>query len=463
MTLQAPLTTTYTNGNGSRSHHAFATPGRPKLDASPYRGKPEMEYRRLYIHLGDINVLAQPRRTFSDISELAQTVASLLYANPPVVVAFSNLELLNGYLIEASSYWDQEITQNDLTHKVNLEGRPAYIINLAGERRLRAARHLFEKGCETCQKEEFRGDCLNRHFQLGSGIIETRVILNPDPKRCFQLQLMENTTQRPVPFAEQAQADHLYLKYMRIRKPEYSLRDLAKETGRSITTLRKELAFVELPWAIQEAVHGKKIAAVIATEIGRLKSCIQDLTDEKLIQWMDRAITCRYNGHEMREAIDAFLEEKLHGQLNMLDFIMTPEEMSRFNKAENRRHKAQRISQALQAEMNYIAFVTRQEDEDLEESPLTLPSTSRNTRHLAQQIENFVNQLRPLVSGSKAQYIQGIAHDLQRITAIVELSHAAGYSSLVKVPDEVLKHWFEMSIAPEASTSSETSQTLVLL
>ena len=102
----------------------------------------EAYYEELQIPLETINILPQPRKTFEKIDELANDILEKGLINPLLLARF-NRENCEKYLKAINILWKKEIKKAIKTENLNRNPDDNhYYILIAGERRLRAIKHL---------------------------------------------------------------------------------------------------------------------------------------------------------------------------------------------------------------------------------------------------------------------------------------------------------------------------------
>lgn len=222
--------------------------------------------------LTDVNVLAQPRRTFEDIALLADDIAEKGVLNPPTVACLSP-EQAALHVATVGVLYETQYDLEDLRFLEAPHGQVCYIL-LAGERRFRAHRHLWERGCSKCLEtygQEPPGTCFTRHIE--SSKMEVRLCLGINVLRALFLQLSENT-HVSVPAYEEADAYARLFRLLKHHDPEYPLALFARKVGRSEETIRRALKYVELPVSVRalvERTNGPRMPYGAAIELARLR------------------------------------------------------------------------------------------------------------------------------------------------------------------------------------------------
>jgi hypothetical protein len=279
--------------------------------------KHQHQYIGSELSIPEINVLPQPRRTFEHIEELALDVAKKKLLNPPTVAQLSRADC-EDFLKVINMLWGASFEMKGLRPS-RKDGREIFYILLAGERRYRSCRHLWENGCAECLEtngKEKPGTCFNRHFT--SGKIEVRLCVNIPPLAALFLQLSENTHMR-VPPHEEAYAYAQLYKLLRQANADFTIARFAREVGRSPETIRNAIQFCELPLSVREPVEKGQVPYGIALEISRLHR--NNVEESELKWWVTRAITEEATVPQFRESITKYLFNLTAGQTSLLEIM----------------------------------------------------------------------------------------------------------------------------------------------
>ena len=312
-------------------------------------------YRGERISLSSVNVLPQPRQTFEYIDDLAEDIARKNLLNPPVVAEFGR-STCQQYLDVINVLWKTDFQISDLTVS-KYQGKMRWFVLLAGERRFRACRHLWQNGCETCREkhgQEPEGRCFRRHF--GSSKIDVRLCQEIAPISALFLQFSENTHMR-VPPHEEAQAYIQLLKLLRQVDDKYPLARFARNVGRSPEAIRNAVRFCELPIKTQQMVEKGIVVYGIAVEIARLME-LDGLKEHELEWWVARAVTGRYKVSEFREVTNHHLAERRSGQGSLLE-MMEDAQKGDLHRRQIKRVVESQTLLALHAFCGYLAKICR--------------------------------------------------------------------------------------------------------
>jgi len=152
--------------------------------------------------------------------------------------------------------WKKEIKKAIKTENLNRNPDDNhYYILIAGERRLRAIKHL--------KKENL----INKIFPQEK--IDVRVFNNPSPLEALFRQASENIHQRP-PAHEEAEFYASLLHIIREEKENYPTTRFAKDVGKDPETIRKAVQFSLLPRFAQKAVIKNNLVYGVACELGKM-------------------------------------------------------------------------------------------------------------------------------------------------------------------------------------------------
>lgn len=319
----------------------------PRDTAYHYRYVP----RRL--PLESIIVLPQPRRTFEYIPELATDIAERGLLHPLTVAAFDRKSFAR-YLDALNDLWSTNFEVSEF-HPSRQRRKPTYYVLLAGERRFRAHRWLWERGCATCEEkhgpQSRAGACFRRHFP--DHRLTAQLCENIPPLAALCLQLAENT-HNPVPEHEEARAYSLLYGAILRADPSYSVAAFARRVGRSATTVQRALRYCNLPVAVQEYVEKGYLRYGHAIEIARLMR--EKATERELLFWRDWAVAHRVGVEDFRRLISKNIGVLRSGQISLLQIMGVIQEEDR-RRAAVRKAVAEGTIQALYAWTSYLTTI----------------------------------------------------------------------------------------------------------
>ncbi|MEO5645937.1 MAG: hypothetical protein ABIO57_02610 [Candidatus Paceibacterota bacterium] len=241
-----------------------------------------MLYTQCLIPINNVIVFPQVRKTFDQelITELADDIATNGIIYPPVFAKLSE-EKFKAYKTAFELISGKQLNEIHFpTHK------GYYYCLIAGERRFRAHKQLWEHGCTECNavakialKELKPGQCYHSHY--GDSHIEGRACLNIDPLSAKSIQFRENNHVKP-PFHEEADEYDHFFRYMQLGNPKLNLTEFAKIVGVSKEKVRRALWFRELPESVQDAARQGYISYSNAIELRRINDLPASLiTEEK--------------------------------------------------------------------------------------------------------------------------------------------------------------------------------------
>jgi hypothetical protein len=373
----------------------------------------------------EINVLAQPRKTFEGIEELSLDIAKKRVLNPPTVARF-DCEGCRQYVAAVNRLWGTAYDIDKLRSKKEAGAEVFYVL-LAGERRFRSCALLWERGCAECIEtlgEEKPGRCFKRHF--GGDKLDVRICRDIPPLAALFLQLSENT-HVPVPSHEEAAAYARLFGLIRKADEAFPIARFAREVGRSPETIRKALRYHLLPDIAKEAVECGHVPYGTAVEIARLQE--DGLTPDQLEFWIQRSIVERRRVDEFRKLVDAHLAERHSGQQSLLDMFQS-EQAALTSKAHIRRTVEAKSVQALWGNIHYIARVQQLIEGGMlgapdaaysEDSPLRVYGT------LVERMRELLPKLRALLSARKGKDYQAVldeTHSLLVGLGAIEPDHS---------------------------------------
>jgi hypothetical protein len=275
-------------------------------------------YANKRIPLQAINVLAQPRKTFDDITELSEGIAAEGLINPLTVARFDESKCRE-YLDVLNAVRKTDHCISGL-HALRENGRERYYMLLGGERRIRSLYSIWGKGCAVCRKEygtEMPGKCYKRHFKDNK--IDIRYQPKATPLAAIFAQSMENTHKR-VPIHEEAEEYNNFFRFLRLIEPKFPLAAFARRVGRSEDAVRNALRFCDLPENIQSIVkrnNGKFYG--LAVEASRL--FINGIDPEVAQFWFLRAIVEDKRQDDFRKSVSAYLSDINSGQISLFEIF----------------------------------------------------------------------------------------------------------------------------------------------
>ncbi len=232
-----------------------------------------------------ITAVSQWRKQFANIDVLANDIAARGLINP-LVVAVWNRVACERYVAAVNLLWGTSHSVDDLPAVEGL-GETRYLVLIAGERRLRACRRLWEQGCGACREvygEETPGTCFMRHLPDGIKVDER---LGLTPYEALSLQYAENSYEPPNS-DEQAVGYRLYFELLRVVRPELSVAEFGRVVGRKATILRQMLRYCELPESVRSLVRDGQMPYTTALLFDRYADLMFD--GAELAYWLKVAI-----------------------------------------------------------------------------------------------------------------------------------------------------------------------------
>lgn len=384
-------------GNGSRNGIEALASLLGDSDHAP-------RYRGSYVPLHAINVLAKPRKTFSDIPELALDIALSGQLEPMIVAQFNrpqcerNLALVN-------RLWQTSVKIEDLrTHRVS--GKRRYFVLVDGERRYRANLLLWQEGCSRCVKrhgKEKPGACFRRHFRRRDDLVEVRLCMNTPPFDILFRQLSGNI-HKAVPPYEEAHAYSRIFNLVKQANPKFTLTEFAERAGRNPDTVRNALRFCNLPVSVQEKVKERRIPYGFAIELTRLRQI--GLGVRELDWWVTRLTIEKKTVSEFHDTVTKYLAKRNSNQVNLLD-VMHQEDEKLLRRLHIRKTVAANVILAIWSWIHYLRRVFELFEVGKlgkEDSPFSVRSPIRVFLSLIDAMERLHPHFRGLISRARYEH-----------------------------------------------------------
>ncbi len=255
---------------------------------------------------GSYGPLTQVRKTFPDIPQLAQDIARRGILNPQTVFAFSP-DVAARYIAAVNLMWGATHTLADLPC-CTLRDEPVYFILIAGERRFRALKLLWDEGCEECRAthgSEDPGTCFSRHFP--HGLVPVNLKVGFTPYEALTDQFAENTHHRPRS-DEEAIGFRVFYELMRVRESALTVTEFARRIGHNADRVRAALRYTMLPEFIQAAVAEGRIPYSSALALEQYHRERKD--DGELQFWLAKAIAeLEMSARRLEEALREDLKQ----------------------------------------------------------------------------------------------------------------------------------------------------------
>ncbi|MCR4312166.1 MAG: hypothetical protein NUV56_02680 [Candidatus Uhrbacteria bacterium] len=264
-----------------------------------------MEQRSAQRQPRDISPLSQWRKVFPNIPALAENIALQGLINPLVVAVFTRAEC-ERYIQAVNLLWGTSHAIEELPVSM-LDGQPRYHVLIAGERRLRACRRLWDFGCDACRKrlgDEDPGMCFHRHLPDGIKVDER---IGMTPFAALSLQYAENNYEPPN-YDEQATGYKLYFELLRVLTPALTVAEFARVVGRNPTTIGRMLRYCELPESVRVLVRDGEMHFSLALLFDRYAELVHD--EAELAYWVRVATEERLNVKTLRDRMKKSLEDK---------------------------------------------------------------------------------------------------------------------------------------------------------
>ena len=292
-------------------------------DKSLLAGLNPNRYMIGYVHLRLINILEQPRKTFTGIEEMADNIARYGLLLPMVVLRYDEdhcQELLNAN----SKYWEVDEVPIDLLVSYPQAGEKIYYILDDGERRTRALWHLVNPGCKYCNDAygpQEPWECLYRHFP--HGLIPVSLRFNTPIREALAIQQGANRHEE-VPHNEQARSWQKQYRFLKAEMdPNLTIPTFAREVGVSPARMRDAIGFCELPEEVQRAYDEGAIRNWgIVTQFVRLHRA--GVPEGTIVHyWLPEAVGKNFSSERMEEIVSSHLKQRKEDASNVSLFELT--------------------------------------------------------------------------------------------------------------------------------------------
>lgn len=373
---------------------------------------PSVEQRLGAIDPWVLHVLVQPRRTFEDVEVLANSIVVNKWLDPPVVALIEPDEWPQ-YIAVINSVWGTDYDPAEFAPNYLPPGdsdQMLHAVLVAGERRTRACRHLWNNGCAACREAgrvNGNGECFGEHFpdrQMPVFFRSTTAI------QALNTQFAENTHHQ-VPPHEEAEGYYLFFRFLRQFMPELTVAAFARQVGRREEWIRNALRFCETFEEIQEAVRHGYLPYTVALELDRLKRASFN-HDEVLMRmrlYVAKGHAERPKTNEFRRTVSALIRDRQSGQ-GLLE-LMDEQQARRSRRSEFRRTLAQNIRLAVLGGVTYAKQVLGAVDREELGRVFALGSVRRAVGEFVDVLERInALELRILQRALAKSLRQKIAH-----------------------------------------------------
>ncbi len=242
------------------------------------------------IPIDRINVLIQERKTFhkETLIEFSKSIDrnGILH---PILVACVDEVTAREHIARLNRLWNVNIKFSDL-----VSYKKKYLILIAGERRLRAAKLIVNGDPKVYSKIFFK-----------KGTIRASVYRKISTEDIIVLQGAENDYLNPPPAEVAAHYNKFYRELKDVRGT-LSVTEFAKMVGRSEGLIYRAIRFAELPLLIQNMVSKGSLQFGIACELARLHQA--KFSTDKLIFWASKAVIMNLSVRVFTETVNSLLE-----------------------------------------------------------------------------------------------------------------------------------------------------------
>lgn len=247
----------------------------------PIEGKERPEW----VPLEMINVLIQSRRTFTQIHELANSIARNGVFGKPQIACY-DLKHCREYLELIAEKWQVQYDPNKLVSFVE-NGKRWFFVLIDGERRYRAFTLLKDCGCDACRSSfTDENGCLERHFPIG---IPVDVKDNIDPIDALTIQYSSNS-HVPVPLHEEADGLVRFYHLLKERNPGLTNKAFGALLGRPADLITRARRLLSVPDVVFHEVVNGEFSSECAIHLGRL---VEAGLNEKDIMFSHDLISAR--------------------------------------------------------------------------------------------------------------------------------------------------------------------------
>jgi len=349
-----------------------------------------------------INVLVQARKTFEDIGNLADNIAEERLMNRLLVGKYTTETGIRQYLQILNYIWKTKYKLEDLVYSVENSEKVWYVL-IAGERRLRSHKLIWEEGCSDCREKfgkEEPGKCFKRHFHTKKMEAEVRIRENISPKEMQRLQLSENI-HMAIPPHEEAEGYQRYYSLLQVAYPSLSLTHYARMIGRGQERISNALRFCGLFESLKDDIREGKLLYGAGVALARLQE--EGLNEEETSWWRGRYDLEHWKVSDLQDHIAKFLRIRRSGQHSMFD-IMTAEQVEITHRLQMRKVVAREIIYAVWTWIHYFDIVLmylKEKKLGRDESPFSIKSPVRMFKALAERQKEALPLLEKHLSASR--------------------------------------------------------------
>mgnify|MGYP001608184680 FL=1 len=268
-------------------------------EKNPEKEEPEAlsKFKPARVRMSLVNVLAQPRKTFEEIDELALSIASIGQIHPAVITRLSREEV-DEYLNIINKLWGTAFKTEDMVREQYgfLGSKTRYNILVSGERRYRA---ILKNG--------------SKYISASVGSI--------DAFRALKIQFQENI-HVPVPPAEEAESYKKLFQLIREKNPGLTIRAFAGKVGRSTSKISDSLRYCELPQSLRDMVENGTVPYGFGLELWKLHKA--GVSEDELRSLAVGAVIEQMTVKKLEERVRDYLLSRSSGQVAL--FTLAPEE-----------------------------------------------------------------------------------------------------------------------------------------
>ncbi len=363
--------------------------------------------------IASFNTVVQQRKIYEDIETLAGNIqAEGLLIHPILVARYTTPEAARMYLIAAYSTVGKKIPQEQRKRLIDLvqtthNDQPAWLIVIAGHRRLRALEMLGEE----------------------DSVVQ--VIDNMHPLKALKVQVSENTSRLPKDFERAEQNGDLWM-VEKAMNPNLTIEEFAKSVGHKPEVVRRDLLYYGLPDSIKNYVVPRNqqdtgkgntkvpdqplMAFRVACQLGRLVEAGAAEHDILFLArrfWDDNVVSEK----AARIRVNTYLNAFRQGQVGMRDLFETNfEKLAEFNRI---REAAGRFASPADAAASYFARVFRAKKEGFptDEDAVSFAGAGTRIRNLIGILEEGIPYMRDQLTPAESRKARRV---LRRARSLAE-------------------------------------------
>lgn len=364
------------------------------------------------IPLDSIVALAQPRKKFKGIPQLADSLAEngQMY---PLTTAFLSREEFIKHVELINFRWRTNYDPESPDFPaVTILGQRGYVVLVDGERRFRAAVFLRDHCCSNCKGNP---GCILRHF--GDERINIILKTHLPSVKVFERQETANTAM-PVDIGDQARSLANLWWIKKIHEPRLTLREFAQEVGRSESMLRDAFRFTDAPAQLDKMVADGQLKYGMAVQAARLRQ-ETGWPDKVIIDKTIEAKIMRLAVKDFRAKVRQLIFNQTMGQLNMTDIFAQAYELVAKRAMEISIDREMRLTMVgLKARIDEVLYLDRSGLLENTQSPFAHKDTLRALIHLTASLEKLVDHMENIEETVRKEQLRKLEEVRERAIAL---------------------------------------------